>query len=178
LVIGTQGSAKPPPWAKLFYAFGVVGASGLPGAVGVTGAIGVLQLRPVVRNSGRLPPSLVNVPGVVGATGQRFSAPTRLAFWTPAGSTTTNNLPHELSPASWASAPILPTMGKQPGLWQLPIRVHRLNRLCADASRTPIKCRDLGFAKCTSTPLGMEPGSPQNFVCHPVPNSGKTFLHQ
>jgi hypothetical protein len=28
LTLSTQGSAKPPPWAKLFYAFGVVGATG------------------------------------------------------------------------------------------------------------------------------------------------------
>jgi hypothetical protein len=32
--ITTQGSAKPPPWAKLFYAFGVTGAIDVPGADG------------------------------------------------------------------------------------------------------------------------------------------------
>jgi hypothetical protein len=69
-------------------------------------------------------------------------------------------------------------MSEQPSLWIFPILIHDLHRVFANVPGRTVERVDLRFRENTGTSCGVEPGAPQNLICHKVPNARKTLLHQ
>jgi hypothetical protein len=68
-------------------------------------------------------------------------------------------------------------MMNQPGIGKVSVFTDNLHRFVADIASCPVKHGDPGWAETTCEPLWIEPGAPQNFVCHPIADPRETLLH-
>ena len=101
-----------------------------------------------------------------------------LAPRAPTGPPPTDDRTLKIRTAPRTAATILPSMRKKPCLRILPVLIHGFNRSSTDLPSRPVERRDLPAAQRSSPYGGMKMGTPQNFVCHPVTDSGKALLHQ